>query len=434
MRASRCEPPSPSGPWGRRLRAELLAIGSELLGPLRTETNSLWLTERLLDAGIEVAARATLADELSLLESAFRGALSRADVVIATGGLGPTADDLSREAAAAATGRPLRRDPAILEALRARFTRFGRTMSTSNEKQADLIEGAEALRNGRGTAPGQVLEAEGRLLVLLPGPPGEMKPMFDEQVLPRLRARAGATSVVRRRVLRIAAMPESEVDEIAAPVYGRFANPKTTILGAAGQVELHLVAQGDDAAQAEGRIETLAAELRAALAFRIYGEDGRDLPHVVADLLRERGLTLALAESCTGGLLSARLTEVPGVSAVLERAFVTYANRAKVEEVGVDVALLERHGAVSAEVAAAMAEGAMRVAGTDVGLGVTGIAGPDGGTADKPVGLVFLATAGRAGTRVRRSLFPGGRERVRFQATQVALEMLRRGLLGLPPL
>jgi nicotinamide-nucleotide amidase len=416
------------------LKAELLAVGSELLGPLRAETNTLWLTERLLDGGIEVVARATVADELSLLESAFRAALTRADVVVATGGLGPTADDLTREAAAAATGRPLRRDPAIVEALRARFARYGRTMSPTNEKQADVIEGANALPNGRGTAPGQALEHEGRLLFLLPGPPGEMKPMFDEQVLPRLRARVGQTRVVRRRVLRIAGMPEGDVDQIAAPVYSGFANPKTTILGAVGQVELHLVADGDGDADADGRIEELAAALRDALPGRIFSEDGRELPHVVVGLLRERGLTLALAESCTGGLLSARVTDVPGASAVLERAFVTYANRAKIEEAGVDPALLERHGAVSEEVAAALAAGARRVAGADVGVGITGIAGPDGGTAEKPVGLVFVAIDGAAGTRVRRSIFPGGRERVRFQATQVALEMLRRGVLGLPPL
>jgi len=416
------------------VKAELLAIGSELLGPLRTETNTLWLTERMLDAGIEVMARGTLADDVALVESAFREGLARADVVIATGGLGPTADDLTREAAAAATGRPLRRDPAVMDALQARFARYGRTMSATNEKQADVIDGAIPLPNSRGTAPGQVLEREGRLLVLLPGPPGEMKPMFDEQVLPLLRARAGVTRVLRRRVLRIAAMPESEVDQLAAPVYSRFEKVRTTILGAAGQVELHLVAHGDGAAEAESRIEELAAALREALPGRIYGEDGRDLPHVVVSLLRERGLTLALAESCTGGLLSTRLTDVPGASAVLERAFVTYANRAKVEETGVDPMLLERHGAVSEEVAAALASGAMKAAGADVGVGVTGIAGPDGGTAEKPVGLVFVATCGAAGTRTRRSLFPGGRERVRFQATQVALEMLRRGLLGLPPL
>jgi nicotinamide-nucleotide amidase len=379
-------------------------------------------------------ARATVADERALLALALREALSRADVVIATGGLGPTADDLTREAAAAATGRRLVRDETILEALRARFARFGRAMSATNEKQADVVEGARALPNARGTAPGQVLADAGRLLVLLPGPPGEMKPMFDEQVLPVLRAQAGESRVVRRRVLRIAAMPESEVDERAAPVYSRFENPKTTILGAPGQVELHLVAHGHGTAEAESRIEELAAALRQALPGRVFAEDGRDLPHVVADLLRERGLTLALAESCTGGLLASRLTEVPGVSAVLERAFVTYANRAKVEELGVDEALLDAHGAVSEEVAAAMAAGAMAAARTDVGVGITGIAGPDGGTDEKPVGLVYVATSGAAGTRVRRNLFPGGRGRVRFQATQVALEMLRRGLLGLPPL
>ena len=416
------------------MQAEILAIGSELLGPLRAETNSLWLTERLLDAGIEVAARTTLADDLLLLESAFREALSRADVVIATGGLGPTADDLTREAAAAAAGCGLRRDKAIVEALRARFARYGRVMSPTNEKQADVLEGAEALPNTRGTAPGQLLEREGRLLVLLPGPPGEMKPMFDEQVLPRLRARAGGTRVVRRRVLRLAAMPESEVDEIAAPVYSRFENPKTTILGAVGQVELHLVAHGGGVAEADSRIEELAVALRMALPGRIYAEDGRDLPQVVVGLLRERGLTLALAESCTGGMLSTRVTDVPGASAVLERAFVTYSNRAKIEEVGVEPSLLEEHGAVSEEVAAALAAGAMKVAGAQVGVGITGIAGPDGGTDEKPVGLVFVAVDGAAGTRVKRSLFPGGRERVRFQATQVALEMLRRSLLGLPPL
>jgi len=416
------------------VKAELLAIGSELLGPLRAETNSLWLTERLLDAGIEVAARATLSDDAALLESAFRAALSRADVVIATGGLGPTADDLTREAAAAATARDLRREPAIVEGLRARFARYGRPMSDTNLKQADVIEGAEALHNTRGTAPGQLLEHQGRTLVLLPGPPGEMKPMFDEQVLPRLRARAGASRVVRRRVLRIAGMSESGVDELVAPVYSRFENPKTTILGAPGQVELHLVAQADGEAEAESRIDELARLLREALPGRIFSEDGRELPHVVTHLLRERSLTLALAESCTGGLLSARLTDVPGVSAVLERAVVSYANRAKVEALGVDAALLERHGAVSEEVAVAMAAGIMRAARSDVAVAITGIAGPDGGTNDKPVGLVFVAICGAAGTRVRRNHFPGGRELVRQQATQVALEMLRRGLLSLPPL
>ncbi len=415
------------------MRAELLAVGSELLGPLRAETNTLWLTDRLLEAGVEVAARVTVADDAALLESAFRSALGRADLVIATGGLGPTEDDLTREAAAAALGRWIHRDPAILDALKTRFARYLRQMAAVNEKQADVIEGAVVLPNARGTAPGQRLEQGGRLLFLLPGPPGEMMPMFTEQVLPVVRERAGGT-VIRTRVLRIAAMAESDVEQAVAPIYKTFTNPRTTILGAAGQVELHLVAEGRSEAEAEERIEALAAGIRRALPDRIFSEDGRELPDVVAGLLRERALTLALAESCTGGLLSARLTEVPGASAFLERSLVTYSNRSKIEELGVDPGLVERVGAVSEEVAAAMAAGVRRVAGTDIGVGITGIAGPDGGTPEKPVGLVFVSLDGAAGTRVRRAVFPGGRERVRYQATQVALEMLRRGLLGLAAL
>jgi nicotinamide-nucleotide amidase len=415
------------------VRAELLAVGSELLGALRSDTNTLWLTEKLLEVGVEVVARITVADDAALLESAFRSALGRADLVIATGGLGPTEDDLTREAAAAALGRGIHRDQEILEALKVRFARFLRQMARINEKQADVIDGAVALPNARGTAPGQRIEQEGRLLFLLPGPPGEMQPMFTEQVLPILRERAGG-AVLRTRVLRIAAMAESDVDQAAAPVYKTFTNPRTTILGAAGQVELHLTAEGRSEAEAEERIEALAVGIRQALPGRIFSEDGRELPEVVADLLRDRGKTLAFGESCTGGLLSARLTDVAGASAFLDRSFVTYSNRAKVEELGVDAGLVQRVGAVSEEVAAAMAAGARRVAGTDIGVGITGIAGPDGGTPEKPVGLVYVALEGAAGTRVRRAVFPGGRERVRYQATQVALEMLRRGLLGLPPL
>ncbi len=415
------------------MKAELVAVGSELLSPLRQDSNTLWLTDRLLDSGIEVVARTTVADDRPLLAAAFRAALERADLVIATGGLGPTVDDLTREAAAEATGRRLLRDAATVEALRRRFARFDRAMAPSNERQADRLEGAEALANERGTAPGQCLALDGRLLVLLPGPPAEMQAMFEAQVLPRLRLRVGGTSVVRRRVLRIAGMPESEVDEIAAPVYRRFPEVRTTILGSPGQVELHLVAPASSDALAEARIEELAAALRAALPGRIFSEDGRELPQVVLELLRARGLTLALAESCTGGLLAARLTDVPGASAVLDRAFVTYANRAKVAELGVSADLLERVGAVSIEIAAAMAEGARAAAGTDVAVAITGIAGPDGGTREKPVGLVYVALAGAAGDLVRRSVFPGDRPRVRFQASQQALELLRRGLLGLGP-
>jgi competence/damage-inducible protein CinA-like protein len=414
-------------------RAEILAIGTELLTPLRSETNAVYLTGQLLQAGVDVGARVTVADDPGLLESAFRSALGRADIVIATGGLGPTEDDLTREAAAAALGRGLRRDPGILDALRDRFARYGRVMAPVNEKQADLIEGAVMLPNPLGSACGQKVEAGGRLLFLLPGPPNEMQPMFEEQVLPAILERARG-ALLRTRVLRIASMSESDVEQIAAPIYKTFANPRTTILGAAGQVELHLTAQGSSADAVAQRLEALASALREALPGRVYSEDGRELPEVVAALIIKRKLTLTVAESCTGGLLASRLTSVPGASAFLDRGYVTYSNRSKVELLGVDPAVLASAGAVSAETAAAMAAGARRAARADIGVAITGIAGPDGGTPEKPVGLVFIATEGAAGDRVRRIHFPGSRERVRFQASQAALEMLRRGLLGLGPL
>jgi nicotinamide-nucleotide amidase len=415
------------------MRAEILAVGSELLTPLRFDTNALHLTARLLENGIAVGARVVVADDAKLLESAFRCALQRADLVIATGGLGPTEDDLTREAAAAALGRGLRRDPAILAALEARFASFGRVMPPVNAKQADVIEGGVVLPNPRGTAPGQWVVEGARMLALLPGPPSEMQPMFEEQLVPLLRERA-AGNVLRTRVLKIASMGESDVEQRVAPLYTTFTNPRTTILSAPGQVELHLTAEASSAEAALERIEALASGIRERLAGRIYSEDGRELPHVVAALLRERGLRLALAESCTGGLLAARLTEVPGASAFLERAYVTYSNRAKVELLGVSAALIESQGAVSEAVARSMAEGARRAADAAIGVGITGIAGPDGGSPEKPVGLVFVAIDGAAGSRVRRSLLIGDRERIRMQATQAALEMLRRGLLGIEPL
>jgi nicotinamide-nucleotide amidase len=413
--------------------AEILAIGSELLDPERDETNGPYLATRLRECGIDVLARVVVADDPALLESAFRTALGRADVVIATGGLGPTADDLTREAAAAALGRPLRRDEHVLEALRKRFARLGRTMVKTNEQQADVIADAVVLPNPNGTAPGQRVEHEGRLLVLLPGPPGEMRPLFESQVLPLLRERTQG-AVLRTRVLRIAGMPEGEIDQLVAPIYAAQTNPRTTILSAPGEIELHLTATAATPEAAEGLLEALAVRMRQALPGLIYSEDGRTLAEVVAGLLRERGLTLAVAESCTGGLLCGRLTSVPGASAFLERGFVTYSNRSKVEELGVDPAVLEAEGAVSEAVARAMAEGARRVAGTSIGVGITGIAGPDGGTPEKPVGLVFVAMAGAAGDAVRRLRLFSQRERVRNHSVQIALEMLRRGLLGLPAL
>jgi len=415
------------------LRAEIIAVGSELLTPLRSDTNALVLTARLREMGIDVVARTTVADDASLLEGAFRNGIARADVVIATGGLGPTEDDLTREALAAAVGRPLGRDPALVSELEQRFARYRRRMAAVNLKQADVIAGATVMRNARGSAPGQRVETGRSIVVLLPGPPSEMLPMFEEQVVPVLAARVGGR-VLRTRILKIASMSESDVEQAVAPVYTTFTNPRTTILGAPGQVELHLTAEGASDGEARDRIEALASGIRAALPGRVFSEDGRELHEVVAELLVERGLRVALAESCTGGLLSARLTELPGASRYLDRAYISYANTAKVDQLGIDPAILSRMGAVSEEVAQAMAAGARQKAGADLAVAITGVAGPGGGTEEKPVGLVFVALDGAAGTRVRRCFFPGERGRVRVQAVQAALEMVRRGLLGLSPL
>jgi competence/damage-inducible protein CinA-like protein len=412
------------------LRAEVIAIGSELLVPPRGETNGAYVTSRLREVGVPVAARVTVADDFDLLRSVMAHALARSEIVIATGGLGPTEDDLTREAAAAALGRPLHRDPAILERLRERFARYKRAMAPVNEKQADVIEGGVVLPNPRGTAPGQYVEAQGRLLVLLPGPPSEMEPMLDAQVLPVIRARSGGR-VLRRLSLRMASVSESDIEQTVAPLYKTYRNPVTTILSAPGQVELHLNAEAPTQAAADALNEDLAAGIRRLLPGRIYSEDGRELNEVVAALLLERGLSLALAESCTGGLVSARLTEVPGSSRFLDRGFVTYSNASKSELLGVDPELLASFGAVSEEVARAMARGARERSRSDLGLAITGIAGPDGGSEEKPVGTVCIALAGIAPERAKRVVFIGDRGRVRFQAGQLALEMLRRSLLGI---
>jgi nicotinamide-nucleotide amidase len=415
------------------LRAEIIAVGSELLTPLRSDTNALALTARLREMGIDVVARTTMADDAALLEGAFRNAIARVEVVISTGGLGPTEDDLTREALAAAVGRSLERDPVLVQELRDRFARYQRPMADVNLKQADVIAGATVLRNARGSAPGQLVDTGRTTIALLPGPPSEMLPMFEEQVAPVLASRV-AGRVLRTRILKIASMSESDVEQTVAPIYTTFTNPRTTILGAPGQVELHLTAEGASEAEARERLEALAAPIRTALGGRVFSEDGRELHQVVADLLVERGLRVALAESCTGGLLSGRLTEVAGSSRFLDRGYVPYANTAKTDQLGIDPALIEGRGAVSEEVAMAMAAAARRKSGADVSVAVTGIAGPGGGSPEKPVGLVFIALDGAAGTRVRRCFFPGERSRIRMQTVQAALEMVRRGLLGLVPL
>jgi len=411
--------------------ASILAVGSELLGTTRLDTNSLFLTGELERMGLRVVRKACVGDEREELEAEMRLALSRAPLLVVSGGLGPTADDRTKEVLAAILGRPLVRDAEILERLRERFRKRGYPMPKPNEKQADVIEGAIVLPNRRGSAPGFLVETGSGTAVLLPGVPAELKAMWADAAAPRLSKVYGAAGV-HRRVLKVGGLPESLVEERIQPVYAAYPETPITILASSGEVQLHFAAQGTpgDVAPVLDRIE---ADFRAVLGDDIVARDGETLEGNLGALLRERGATLGLAESCTGGLLAARLTEVPGSSDYLLGSAVTYANSAKVALAGVKRETLERFGAVSEETAREMAAGARLLFGATIGVGISGIAGPGGGTPDKPVGLVHIALDAADGTRAhRKGLFPGDRALVRRWTVTAALVMIRRHLCGTP--
>jgi nicotinamide-nucleotide amidase len=417
------------------MNAEVLTVGSELLTPGRSDTNSTYLIERLASVGIPVIYRATVGDDRAAIAEAARQALARAEIVLVTGGLGPTGDDVTREGFADAMSLDLSLDEDVLGGIRRRFERRGLSMAEVNRKQALVPEGAEVLANDVGTAPGLwiTVPASGagdaaRDVVLLPGPPAELEPIFESQVLPRLAGRAEGV-VYRTKQLFIAGLPESSVEQMVGSIYGEIDNPRTTILASAGQVELHLIARGSDADEADAANETLAKKLRAVLGKKIFSEAGESLEEVLGRMLSERSLSLAVAESCTGGLITHRLTEVSGSSRYFERGFVTYSNESKVELLEVPEDLIRTHGAVSEEVAESMAEGARKRAGTDLGVAVTGIAGPTGGSAAKPMGLVFIAVCDVRGSVVRRLQIPGDRSQVKWWSSQAALNLLRLHLI-----
>jgi len=415
------------------MKACIIAVGSEMLTPFRVDTNSLVITERLNAIGYDVRLKVVVGDDNRELAEVFEGALAWADVVVVIGGLGPTDDDITRGAIAEVLQLPLEVHEHVVERIRQRFARRGMEMPEINRRQGMAPRGALLLDNPNGTAPGLWIERGQTAIVLLPGPPREMTPMFEAVIRDRLAARGGGTGLFRR-VLRVTGRTESDVDMHAQPVYGRWTTARvpiaTTILAVLGQIELHLTARANSRAEAEVALDAAVEELKAVLGPAVYSVDGRTLEVVVGDLLRERHFTVAVAESCTGGLLTSRLTDVPGSSAYVERGFVCYSNRSKVELLGVPDALLAEHGAVSDPVARAMAEGARSRSGTHVGIGITGIAGPDGGTPEKPVGTVSIAVIVDGETRVRTFAFVGGREQVKFQASQAAMNMLRLILEG----
>jgi nicotinamide-nucleotide amidase len=410
------------------LSAEIIAIGSELLTPARSDTNSLWLTEKLNDIGIEVMLKTVVGDDEARLEEAIRDAVKRSDIVITTGGLGPTEDDITRQASAKAIGRGLEYHVELEIELRERFLRWGREMPEINKRQAYVIEGAEILRNPHGSASGMYLEIERARVAILPGPPREMRPMFEDFVFDRLKAVAGDI-VVCRRVLKISGMGESAVDEAIAPIYVTYPAVQTSILFNKSEVEVHLLAKSKNQTEANGLLAELVEKIVGKLGVAVFSVQGESMEMVVGNLLAARGKTLSVAESCTGGLVGARLTDVAGSSAYFIEGVVAYSNDAKMRTLGVSDATLSEFGAVSEETASAMAIGMRDRAKTDYAVSVTGIAGPDGGSPEKPVGTVYIGYSDSSTTKTLKLVLPGDRELIRWRSSQAALDYLRRQLL-----
>jgi nicotinamide-nucleotide amidase len=413
------------------MKAEIIAVGSEMLTPVRQDTNSLYLTDRLNELGVAVAFKTIVGDRQRDLASALRTALTRADIVVLMGGLGPTADDLTREAVADALGIKLARDPDQVVALAARAAGWRIPMPENNLKQADVLEGATVLSNPNGSAPGQWLDMtfEGyrKLLMLLPGPPNECRPLFDTECAPRLRAILPAR-VIARRTLRAAMIPESQADQLLSPIYSEYKDVETTILAHAGDIQLTLLCGKTKIEAAQARVDELATRLEEALEDWLYSSAGENLEQIVLYYLGLRQATLAVAESCTGGMIAERITSVPGSSRSFLGGVIAYSNDLKTAFAGVPPQLISEYGAVSPEVAQALAYGIRRHTGATLGLGVTGIAGPTGGTEEKPVGLVHIAISDTRKTESIERRFRGDRDRVRQWASQQALDYLRRWL------
>ncbi len=410
------------------MKAEIIAIGSELLTPYRLDTNSLFLTDELNKLGIRVVHKDVVGDSLDDMRSSFAHALERAELIVASGGLGPTDDDRTREAVAELLGRKLHRNDAIIRHIQERFRRFGREMPEINARQAMIPEGAMILPNPRGTAPGLWLESDGRILVLLPGVPNELRAIFEAEVGPRL-ARLGQDERLFTRDLRITGLPESEVEQRVRPLYALYPDTETTILAAPTGIQLHPRTWSRDAAKAEKLLDEIVDRMALVLGEHLVSRHGETLEEVVGRVLMENHATIAVAESCTGGMLAERLTNVPGSSNYFLGGVVCYSNDLKTSFVDVPAAIIESKGAVSSEVALALADGIRRRAGATLGIGVTGIAGPGGGTPEKPVGLVHIGIADERGPRERSMRFPGDRERIRQYATQATLDFVRRYFL-----
>ena len=414
------------------MNAEIIAIGSELLTPWRQDTNSLYVTERLNQIGVNVSFKTIVGDRPKHLVDAVRNALRRTDVIVVMGGLGPTEDDLTREAVAEALKVGVKRNPELIAHLYTRAAQRRLTMTRNNEKQADVIDGAIILENANGSAPGQWLDTvygeHRKLVLLLPGPPSELKPMFDQQCIPRLRE-ALPPRHIATRVLKAALIPESQADARIAPICQQFTDVETTILAHLGDIQLNLICSKPALDLARNRVDSLASRIEEELEDFIYSSQGETLEQIVLYYLEMRGATLSVAESCTGGLIAERLTSISGSSRSFLGGAVVYSNQLKSEFAGVAPELIGKYGAVSRETAHALAEGIRERCDSTFGLGVTGIAGPSGGTAEKPVGLVYIGVSDGKTIDVVERRFSGDRQRIRSYAAQTALDLLRRKLM-----
>jgi len=410
--------------------AEIIAVGSEMLTSQRIDTNSLYIADQLNALGVEVRRKLIVGDDRPLLTDAIRSALEHAGLVILTGGLGPTEDDVTRQAVADALDRKLIFSQEICDGIEERFRRRQRKMAEINKRQAYVVEGAEVLPNPNGTAPAQWIEHQGRVVIMLPGPPGELKPLFAKECVPRLMKLLPA-QVIRARFYRVTGLTESDLDALIAPVYTKYTNPSTTILASPGDIQIHLRARCGSAEDAERLLAEVGGPIEELLGRHLFSLNGDPLEAIVGTLLRERGATLSVAESCTGGMVGERITAIAGSSDYFVGGFVTYTDRLKIDLLGVDSELIAQHSAVSKEVARAMAEGARNRTGSTFAISITGEAGPESSTG-APVGTIFVGFAGPDGSpEALRFAMPGDRPRIRGFATQAALDLLRRRLLKL---
>jgi len=410
------------------LEAEIIAIGSELLTPYYVDTNSLYLAEKLNSIGVEVKFKTIVGDREEDIIQCIKLALSRSHIIIVCGGLGPTEDDITRECLSKALNKKLIYHPEIEKKIKERFNKRGLSMPSICRKQAYILERARPLINEWGTAPGMEIREDNKLIFVLPGPPKELKPMFEKYIFDNLKRLSNR--FVCFKSIKITGLTESQTETLISDLHRDIENPKVNILAYPGQIVIHISGYSDkDHKEAEFLVENMIGKFKERLKNNIFSTSGEELEEIVGKLLKQRKETLAVAESCTGGFLSNRITNVSGSSSYFERGFITYSNEAKIENLGVPKDLILKFGAVSKEVAEAMAIGVRRVAKTDYGLSITGIAGPTGGTPEKPVGLVYIGLAWKNGVSVTKNQFLGDRESIKFQSTQKALDMLRRHLL-----